>query len=389
MNGSATPLGSQRVLFDIPRHVAYFNCAYYSPQLNITRERLLASAVRKSHPWERMPADFFADAESVRKLAAAALGGEAEGYAVVPAASYGLSTAARALQPRLARGDRILVLAEEFPSNYYPWERVARETGAIVDVVTKGATGDWTQALLAKLGRDVRVVAAANCHWTDGSRIDLVAVGRACRDLRAALVVDASQSFGAMPLSLGDVKPAFLVAVAYKWLLCPYGVSLLYVDEEWRESQPLEDSWQARRGAENFAGLTQYTDSYLPGARRFDGGEKCTIHLPGAIAALEQISSWTVERISRSLGEINRQIAAFLEARGFQLPPAELRCPHMFGALLPQHYVGDFVSALRHANVFVSQRGNAVRFSPHLYVDESDLAHLFQAVEDACRQPGV
>lgn len=385
MPTSPTPLPSQRSLFDIPSDVAYFNCAYNSPQLNVARERLLASVVRKSHPWERTPDDFFADADLMRNLAASAFGGAAEGYAIVPAASYGLSTAARALQPKLAPRDRILVLDEEFPSNYYPWQRIAGETGAVLDVVARPSNGDWTQALLTRLDRDVRVVAAANCHWTNGAYVDLMAVSRACRDIHAALVVDATQSFGAMPLSLAEVRPAFLIAAGYKWLLCPYGVSLLYVDEDWRDSSPLEETWLARRGAENFAGLTKYVDAYLPGARRFDVGEKCTASLPAALAALEQIGSWTVERIALSLSEINRQIADCLEGLDFQLPPAHMRCPHMIGALLPAAYRGDFVGTLRTKNIFISQRGNAVRFAPHLHINDDDLARLLQTIEDVVK----
>src|SRR6185369_16581099 len=98
---------------------------------------LQAAAAAKSRPWERTAQDFFDDGDSIRRLAAAAFGGDADGYAIVPAASYGLSAAARAVQPTLARNHRILVLDEEFPSNYYPWIRIAREAGAIVDVVPK------------------------------------------------------------------------------------------------------------------------------------------------------------------------------------------------------------------------------------------------------------
>src|SRR5512144_1805300 len=128
-------LGSQRPLFDIPDGVAYFNTAYNSPLLNASRERLFAAAAAKSHPWERPAADFFDDSERVRDLAAALFGGDADGYAIVPAASYGVNTAARAIEPRLRPGDRIVVLDEEFPSNVLPWRRIAKETGAVVVTV--------------------------------------------------------------------------------------------------------------------------------------------------------------------------------------------------------------------------------------------------------------
>ena len=81
---------SHRHLFDVPDDVAYFNAAYYSPILNETRRRLIASASAKSHPWERVTSSFFEDAETIRGLAAGMFGGDADGYAVIPAVSYGV-----------------------------------------------------------------------------------------------------------------------------------------------------------------------------------------------------------------------------------------------------------------------------------------------------------
>jgi len=157
---SELPIGSQRSLFDVPPGIAYFNTAYNAPQLNESRARLVASAAAKSHPWKRSPGDFFDDAERIRVLAAELFGGDADGWAVVPAASYGVSTAARAIEPTLNVNDRIVLLDEEFPSNVLPWRRVAAETGATIVTVPAPADGDWTAATLTAIRPGVRVVAA-------------------------------------------------------------------------------------------------------------------------------------------------------------------------------------------------------------------------------------
>jgi selenocysteine lyase/cysteine desulfurase len=375
-------LGSQRALFDVPSGVAYFNTAYNSPLLNASRARLVEGAGAKSHPWERPAADFFNDAERLRDLAAGLFGGDADGYAVIPAASYGLSTAARALEPTLRAGDRILLLDEEFPSNVLPWRRVAQQTGAEIVTVPTPDDGDWTTATLERIVPGVRVAALSNCHWTNGARLDLVAIGEACRQAGAALVLDITQSWGAMPFDLAAVRPDFAVAAGYKWMLCPYGVSLMYVAPAWRDARPLEETWLARHGAENFAGLVNYSDAYMPGARRFDVGEKCTATLlPGAIAALEQLQAWSVAEISGTLETVNGRIQDKLEALGFTLPPPAERCPHMFGARMPTRFSGDLVGALRDRRVFISQRGSAVRFAPHLHVTEDDVEQLFAALD--------
>jgi selenocysteine lyase/cysteine desulfurase len=374
---------SQRRLFDLPEGIGYFNCAFNSPQLHASLERLLEGARSKSRPWERTPADFFNDAETIRVLAAQVFGGTRDGYAVVPSATYGISTAARAVEPQLQAGDRILVIAEEFPSNVLPWQRVARETGAVVATVPRPDDGHWTRAIVDRMEKRIKVVAISPCHWTDGAFIDLREIGAACRTIGAMLVVDATQALGAMPLSLAEIQPDFLVAAGYKWLLCPYGFALLHVAESWRSARPLEESWLARQHAEDFTALVHYSDTYMDGARRFDMGEKCIATLlPGAIAALEQIGDWGVENIAATLESINARIEVCLEQLGFELPQPGQRCPHMFGAQLSPAHTGKLVADLRERDIYISQRGNALRFSPHVHVSDHDIQRLIAALHE-------
>ncbi len=379
-------LSSQRHLFDIPDDVAYFNCAYSSPLLNESRDRLHIGADAKSHPWEWTVGDAFDDAESIRHLAAGIFGGDVDGYCVIPSASYGVSTAARAIEPDLRPGDRIVVIDEAFPSNYLPWERTASETGARIVTVPTPSEGGWTKGILERIEKGVRVVAAPNCHWTNGAFVDLNAIGKACREVGAMLVVDATQSLSAMPLSVDEVKPDFLVAAGYKWLLCPHGFSLLYVSEQWRNARPLEETWIARDNAKDYTALANYSSGYMPGARRFEIGQKCppTI-LPGSIAALEQLGEWRVDRIARTLAGVNDRISTHLAGLGFTLPEPSQRCPHMFGAQLPEGYQGNLVAELRKRKIFISQRGNAVRFAPHLHITSRDIDRLLEALDEIVR----
>jgi selenocysteine lyase/cysteine desulfurase len=376
-------LPSQRHLFDIPDDIAYFNCASISPLLNESQRRLLEGVRSKSHPWERTPQSFFDDAETIRQLSAEIFGGDADGYAVIPAASYGMSTAARAVEPHLNSGERIVVIADEFPSVVLPWRRTAQETGAVMVTVPAPADGDWTRAILNLIDASVKVIAISSCNWMNGAYIDLHKIGSACRSAGSILAVDATQTLGAMPLPLADIRPDFLVAAGYKWLLCPYGFGLLYVAERWRDARPLEESWLARDNAEDITALTRYSDRYMPGVRRFDVGEKCTpTILPGAIAALEQIRMWGVENIAASLAAINAKISGHLQQLGCKLPGENQRCPHLFGAQLPETFNGNLVAELKARNIYISQRGNSLRVAPHLHVSELDVERLIEGLEE-------
>ena len=373
----------QRHLFDIPDDIAYFNIAYYSPLLNESTNRLIAGTRAKSHPWGRAPADFYQDSETIRTLAANSFGGEPDGYAIVPSASYGCSTAARAVEPHLRAGDHILVIDEEFPSNVLPWRRAAQQVGAAMVTVPYPEDGDWTRAILERIDKNVKVVSISTCHWTNGAYINLQPIAQACRDAGSVMVVDATQSLGAMPLPIAEVQPDFLVAAAYKWLLCPYGSGLMYVSERWRDARPLEESWQSRSNAEDFGALVKYSDTYMAGARRFDVSEKGTSTiLPGVVAALEQIGAWGVDNIAATLSAINSRIATHLERLGFRLPAASQRCPHLLGAMLPEGQTGNMVAALKERNIYISQRGNSLRFAPHLYVNRHDEERLFAALDE-------
>lgn len=374
---------SQRHLFDIPREIAYFNCAYYSPQLSESRDRLIAGVRAKSQAWTRVPPGFFDDAEAIRAQAARLFGGEADGYAIIPAASYGLSTAARAVEPQIESGHRILVIDEEFPSNVLPWRRVAAERGASMLTIPRPEDGDWTKAILGRIDASVKVVAVSTCHWTNGARIDLTPIGEACRQNGSLLVVDATQSLGAMPFDLPGVRPDFLVAATYKWLLGPYGSALMYVSQAWRGARPLEESWLARDNAADFTSLARYSDTYRSGARRFDVGESGVLTLlPGLAAALEQIEGWGITNIASTLAATNQRIAAHLEKLGFILPPETERCPHMFGARLPASFRGNLVAELKKQDIYISQRESSLRFAPHLWVDDHDVTGLLRALDE-------
>src|SRR6267143_1098177 len=157
-------LPCQRHLFDIPEDVAYLNCAYMSPLMRSVVEEGNVALARKAHPWEITPDKFFTGAEEFRATAARLIDAPAECVAIVSSASYGVATAA--LNLSAGKGQRILVLDEQFPSNYYPWHQVARESGAALSVVPWPDDGDWTAAVLNLLSDDVAIAALPNVQWT-------------------------------------------------------------------------------------------------------------------------------------------------------------------------------------------------------------------------------
>lgn len=374
------PIGNQRHLFDIPADVAYLNCAYMGPLMHSVVEAGIEGARRKARPWSISTADFFTGSERARELFARVVGADAEGVALVPSASYALSCAARNLE--LRPGDAIVVLAEQFPSNVYVWREAARTRGGSLVTVPRPADDDWTRAVLDAVGERTAVVALPHCHWTDGGLLDLERIGARCREAGAKLVLDLTQSAGALGFDAAAVRPDYVACAGYKWLLGPYSLGFLWVAPEHRGGEPIEYGWTGRAGSEDFARLVDYRDEYQPGARRFDVGERSNfVLLPMLNAALEQILRWGVGAIEATLAARTAAIAARAAGLGLGAAPDALRAGHFLGLRFPHGAPAGLVETLAAERVYVSVRGSSMRVTPHLYNTGEDVERLFAVLE--------
>ena len=372
-----TALPNQRSLFDIPQDVAYLNCAYMSPLLHRAINAGIGGIRFKGQPWAITPADFFSDVEIVRGLAATIVGCDANDISLVPATSYGIATAMQNLS--LAADQEILVLEEQFPSNVYGWIELARRSGVKLKTVARPADGDWTQTILNAINSKTALAALPHCHWTDGGLIDLELVSASLRKYDAALVVDATQSLGAMPRDINRIQPDFLVASCYKWLLGPYSTGILYVAPKHQNGQPIEPGWANRAGSENFTALVSYTDKYQAGARRFDMGERSNFALlPPMIVGFQQIIDWGIGSIQETITGMTDIIANRAVENGFKVGNRSHRAGHFLGVRLPGGVPSNLTVELAKQNVFVSVRGDSVRITPHLYNNSDDVDRLFE-----------
>jgi selenocysteine lyase/cysteine desulfurase len=386
--GQAVPRSasqSRRALFEIPEGVTYLNCAYMAPQLRSITAIGIDAIRGKATPWTLSDSQWFSRPEELRSLAAQVMGADADSVALVPSVSYGIATAAANLP--IALGQSIVILDREFPSNVYAWRELAKKKNGRVVTVLREPGENWTSALLRTIDETTAIVSVPQCHWSDGSKVDLELVGERAREVGASLVIDASQSLGASVLDLERVKPDFLTAVGYKWLLGPYSLGYLYVAPRWRErGVPLEQSWMTRAGSDDFSSLVDYSEEYRTGARRFDMGEFSQFVLvPMAIAALQQVLDWGAERIEAELSPMTERVAQLAAESNYAvLPPAD-RSPHLIGVRFRGGISAELPKALQEAGVYVSIRGDSIRVAPHLYNEPKDIDLLFEVLRRTCK----
>ena len=339
---------------------------------------------------ERVPtnieaSDFFTGCDEIRWRFARLVDAEDPSrIAVIPSASYGVATAARNLA--VERGQNIVLLHEQFPGNVYAWQRRVADSGAEIrtvvppDEVTRGAA--WNERIIESIDESTAVVTLPHVHWTDGTVFDLVAIGRRAREVGAALVIDGTQSVGALPFDVREIQPDALIVAAYKWLLGPYSTAVAYLGPRFDGGIPLEETWLGRDGSEDFKGLVDYQSEYQPGVVRFDMGQRANfILLPMLQASLDLILEWTPEAIQDYCKRLMSPLVEASVSLGFSVERDEWRADHLFGLRMPEGLDLDTLEAeLESRKIYVSLRGSALRVSPHVFNDEGDVGALIEAL---------
>lgn len=379
-------LECQSDLFSLPEGVHYINCAYMSP-LPVAVETAGIEALRlKRNPALIGPEDFFETSDRLRRSFARVVDCDRpDRVSIIPSVSYGIATAARNID--LGPGDAIVLLHEQFPSNVYTWRRRAAETDAELRIVHPPPYGPeraatWNDRILDAIRPDTAVVSIPIVHWADGTRFDVERIARRTRDVGAALIIDGTQSVGALPFSFDTVQPDVLVCAGYKWLFGPYSTALACWGDRFLDGVPIEENWITRRNADDFAGLVDYEDDYEPGGIRFDVGERSNFFLlPMLVAALELVADWRPDRIQRYCRDLMHPVLDHISDLGYRVDPPAARGAHLFGIRMPEALTVDAVrSELSRKNVSVSVRGDAIRVAPNVYNRPENVEALLDAL---------
>ena len=381
-------LACQKARFTLPDGLHYLNCAFMAPLARAVRAAGVEGIDRRATPHLINPPDFFEESDLVRCLFSRLVNiPDPNRVAIVPSVSYGLATVAR--NARVEQGDNIVVVEEQFPSNVYTWRRLCAERGVELKVVQApertdgGRAAGWSERLLTEIDRRTSVVALPHVHWTDGTLFDLERVSDRARECNALLIVDGTQSVGALPFDVKRIRPDALVCAAYKWLLGPYSIGLAYFGPVFDHATPLEENWITRRGSEAFADLVRYRDEYQPAAVRFDVGERSNFTLlPMLAAALELVLEWTVPAIQDYCRALTWDLTRTLRERGYWIEEDRWRGQHLFGIRVRDSAdTARLAERLRDRQVAISLRGDAIRVAPHVYNDTADTAALLDALD--------
>jgi selenocysteine lyase/cysteine desulfurase len=369
--------------FDFPEDVVYLNTASFSPAFKSVEKAGIDAVKRKRRPDFYQSSDLFDPVTELRKLFAKVVAVEDHNRIVtIPSVSYGLANVANNIS--LQKGDEILVIEEQFPSNVYIWKELADKFNAtLVTVKQPKHAEDWNTEILKAISDRTALVAMAQIHWVSGIQFDLKAIRKKTKQHNALMIIDGSQSIGALPFSVKTLQPDALICAGYKWLFGPYGCAYAYYGDYFDNGQPIEQNWSVRLGSENLAGLTTYETEYKPLAQRYAAGESASfIYVKMQIAALTEILKINPEALQDYCNLISAQALMKLSDIGFVSDSPKIRAKHLFGIKVPKSVDTEKLKeGLKTANIHVSFRGEYIRISCHLFNTKDHFDKLYKTIK--------
>lgn len=309
--------------------------------------------------------------------------------AVTTSVTEALSQIAWSLRP--AGGANVVAVDLDFPSVVYPWMRVARESGAEVRLVRAAERPDaLSLASVAELVDDrTAAICISHVQYATGHRFDLGELGELAAGHGAWLIVDGSQSLGAVPVDLAQTPVDAFVCAGYKWLCGPFGAAVCHVAPSLAERlDPPFVGWKS--SAEPYdmdASELRLAESPLermePSTMAYGAGVALA-------AAIEQIEEIGVEAILAHNLEIGAALRRGLEDLGAEIvtPAEDERRSGIVTARFPGRDGEEVAAWLSRSGVVVSPRFGATRFSVHLFNCLQDIAIALDVLERALARGG-
>lgn len=362
---------------------AYFDHAAMSPLPAPTAAAIQSWLQEAVHIGNPIWPEWVKRVEAMRADAARLIGAREEEIALVGNTTAGITLVAEGIDWR--HGDNVVTLADEFPSNVYPWFNLASR-GVQTRRVATDVSGrlDFDRLAEACDGR-TRVVSLSWIGFATGYRHDIRQIAALVHERGALLFVDAIQGLGAFPLDVNELGIDFLAADGHKWLLGPEGAGIAYIRREHLDRlRPFGVGWHSVPSTQDF---THIELNLRPTAARYEGGSQNNAGMLGLGASLNLLMDCGIDAVAAAILEITDRACERLAAIGAKIV-SDRRPDHRQGqqrsGIVSFELPGrDPLALKRHAlrqDVVFGCRAGRLRISPHAYNNEDDVERLVEAL---------
>jgi cysteine desulfurase/selenocysteine lyase len=362
---------------------AYFDHAAMSPLPRPTAEafqKWLTEAVEIGNPvW----GDWVNGVERMRATAAQMIGAHPDEIALVGNTTAGISLVAEGFDWR--PGDNVVTLADEFPSNVYPWMNLATRGVETRRVPTEVSGRLDLERLAEACDERTRIVTVSWIGFATGYRQDVARIAAIAHERGALMFLDAIQGLGAFPLDVNTLGIDFMAADGHKWMLGPEGAGIAYIRREHLDRlRPLGPGWHSVVPGQDY---THIELTLRHAAARYEGGSQNNAGFLAFGASLDLLSDLGAENLAAAVLDITDRACERLNEIGAKIV-SDRRLNHRDGqqrsGIVAFEFPGrDPMAVKRHAmrqDVVFGCRAGRLRISPHAYNNEEDLDRLVEAL---------
>ncbi|HIA19736.1 MAG TPA: aminotransferase class V-fold PLP-dependent enzyme [Planctomycetaceae bacterium] len=367
----------------VSARVAYFDHAAVAPISGPAQDAMVRWAAQAAEQGELVWAEWAQRVEQVRKRVAHLIAADSTEIAFVANTTTGINLIAEGLpwEP----GDNVVTLANEFPSNLYPWLNLQSREVETRRVPVDAAAVDLNRILEA-CDQRTRLISVSWVSYLTGWRLDVAELVQAAHDRGILVFLDAIQGLGVFPIDVSQVEVDFLAADGHKWMLGPEGAGLLYIRRDRLDQlRPLGVGWHSVSHAHDFSRIEP---NWREAAARYEGGSQNMAGVIGLGASLDMLASYGLGCSASPLAERVLEIAELASVELESLGAKIISCregPHRSG-IVSFDFPGRDLAAQRRrcsaAAVALSCRGNLLRISPHAYVNDEDVGRLIEVLRE-------
>ena len=294
-----------------------------------------------------------------------------------------LSSLAWAIMP--LKGQNVVSTNIVFPSTVYPWMRIASSTGCEVRLSKGKNNFISTQSIIDLIDKNTSVVCISHVEYSNGQVFDLDLLSNAAKKHNALLIIDATQSAGAIPIDVKKTPIDAIVCGAYKWLCGPFGAAFMYVTPEL--SKKLEPGLVGFRSHKNMWELDASRVDYPNSAEKFEFSTMafgCALGLAKSIQYLADIGVEDIFKYNRALADT---LVDNLRSKSAVITsPDNKGRSSIVTAYFKKKDSNKIVEQLKKRKVYVSKRGKSIRFSPHLYNTIDDIENAIEQIDSILKK---
>jgi len=318
--------------------------------------------------------------------------------AFVTSTTHGINLFANSV--RWKKGDNIVLGNIEYPSNIYPWVRIAETRGLEIKKI-RARNGLLDVEDYAKAVDDrTRVLPISLVQFSNGQRMDLDRLTEICEEHGTMLFLDAIQALGAIKLDVRSYDIAGISAGGYKWLCGPLGSGILYVSNAIREElEPEMISWfgleerQRKSLWQRVVSGGDLIDAHVRTSRdasAFDHSFENYIEVVGLTESIRFLRKIGLARIEKRILELTDYFIERIDAEKFKLlTPREherragILSFSFWNGRLKESQAKKIEKALGKIRLVV--RGNSIRSATHFFNSKKDIDSAIRALRRISR----